>query len=73
MVSGFIRLFFDFLEYASIEDVTGFVSELNQLQKETLALFKNLLDQSIEESHILLHRVIVPIDEHKGAVLFEII
>ncbi|TOF11031.1 hypothetical protein, partial [Vibrio parahaemolyticus] len=68
--SGFIRLYFDFLEYASIEDVTNFVAELNPLQEENLGLFKKLLDQSVQESHILLHRVIVPIDEHKATILF---
>jgi hypothetical protein len=73
VVSGFIRIYFNFLEYASFEDVTKFVSELNQMQKETLVLFKKSLNQSAEESHILLHRVIVPIDEQKGALLFELI
>ncbi|MGU3191873.1 DUF3800 domain-containing protein [Vibrio cholerae] len=71
VVSGFIRLYFDFLEYASIEDVTNFVAELNPLQEETLGLFKKLHDQSVQESHILLHRVIVPIDEHKATILFD--
>ena len=70
VASGFIRLYFDFLEYASIEDVTNFVAELNPLQEENLGLFKKLLDQSVQESHILLHRVIVPIDEHKATILF---
>ena len=70
VVSGFIRLYFDFLEYASIEETTSFASELNPLQKETLVLFKRLIDQSVNEDHILLHRVIVPIDEHKASILF---
>ncbi|GLR63214.1 hypothetical protein [Marinospirillum insulare] len=70
VVSGFVRLFFDFLEYASIEEVASFTSELNPLQKETLLLFKRLIDQSVNEDHILLHRVIVPIDEHKATILF---
>ncbi|KRV69405.1 hypothetical protein AO721_10920 [Aeromonas veronii] len=70
VISGFFRLYFDFLEYASIEQVEDFVRELNTLQSETLTLFKKLLDQSINESHILLYRVIVPIDEHKGSILF---
>lgn len=70
VVSGFIRLYFDFLEYASIEEATSFTSELNPLQKETLLLFKRLIDQSVNEDHILLHRVIVPIDEHKATILF---
>ncbi|WP_421286546.1 DUF3800 domain-containing protein [Aeromonas veronii] len=70
VISGFFRLYFDFLEYASIEQVEDFVRELNTLQSETLTLFKKLLDQSINESHILLYRVIVPIDECKGSILF---
>lgn len=71
VISGFIRLYFDFLEYASIEEATIFSSDLNPLQKETLALFKHLIDQSVNEDHILLHRIIVPIDEHKGKILFD--
>ena len=70
VTSGIIRLYFDFLEYASIEEVTGFVHGLNPIQKDTLLLFKKLIDKSVEECHILLHRVIVPIDEHKASILF---
>ncbi|MUK62710.1 hypothetical protein GNP81_16410 [Aliivibrio fischeri] len=69
VTSGFIKLFFNFLEYASIEDVNRFIASLNPLQKQTMSLFKDLLDKSIEECHIFLHRVVVPIDEHKASIL----
>lgn len=72
VVAGFIRLYFNFLEYASIDEVSVFTSNLNNLQKDNLELFKKLLARSIEESEILLHRVIVPIDEHKAFTLLKI-
>jgi hypothetical protein len=69
VTAGFIRLFFNFLEYASVEEVNVFLGELNPRQKETMSLFKLLLDKSVEECHMLLHRVVVPIDEHKASLL----
>jgi hypothetical protein len=70
VLSGFIRLYFGFLEFASIEEVISFNNELNPLQKRTLSLFINLLDKSVDECHLLLHRVLSPIDEHKATILF---
>jgi hypothetical protein len=70
VLSGFIRLYFGFLEFASIEEVISFNNKLNPLQKRTLSLFKTLLDKSVDECHLLLHRVLSPIDEHKAKILF---
>lgn len=70
VLSGFIRLYFGFLEFASIDEVISFNNELNPLQKRTLRLFKNLLDKSVDECPLLLHRVLSPIDEHKATILF---
>nr|WP_176453902.1 hypothetical protein [Aliivibrio wodanis] len=71
VVCGFIRLYFDFLEFSSINEVEKFSVGLNHLQKTNLQLFFSLIDNSINEAALLLHRVIVPIDEHKATVLNE--
>lgn len=69
VTAGFIRLYFNFLEHASIDEVNLFMDSLNPIQKETMSLFKELLDKSVKECHILLHRVVVPMDEHKASIL----
>lgn len=71
VTAGFIRLYFNFLEYSSIEEVSLFIDSLNPTQKQTMSLFKELLDKSVEECHILLHRVVVPMDEHKASILLD--
>lgn len=69
VIAGFIRLYFDFLEFSTVEQINLFHSELNPIQKDTMVLFKKLLDKSIEECPILLHRVVVPADEYKASIL----
>ncbi|WP_321346217.1 DUF3800 domain-containing protein [Halopseudomonas oceani] len=69
VIAGFIKIYFDFLEYSDIDEAESFTSTLNPLQKNNLVLFQKLLDASVEECHLFLHRVIVPIDEHKASLV----
>ena len=70
VLAGFMRLYFGFLEYASIEEVVLFKNELTPLRKRNLSLLKSLLDKSVDECPLLLYRVLPLIDENKATILF---
>ena len=69
VIAGFVMLYFDFLEYASIEEIIQFNSQLSPLQKNIMDSFSSMLDISDDECPGFFHRVIAPIDDHKASIL----
>lgn len=70
VISGFMFLFFNYIEASTPIEVQNFQSTLSASQKTTLNLFKKNLDRAVDECHLFHHRVIVPGDEEKAGLLF---
>ncbi len=70
IIAGFFFLFFNYIENSSVQEVENFTFTLNNLQKETLHLFKKNLDKATNECNLFIYRTIVPSDEIKCGLLF---
>lgn len=69
VISGFVRLYFDFLEYIPVADVNPFIDNLDSNEKDTLLSFKTLIDSTVEECGLLVFRTSTPLAEHKASIL----
>ena len=71
VVAAFFKHYYAFIEASDISEVRSFREGLTPMQRGNLNLFSQLIDKSTDECKLFLHRVIVPQDEVKAAILFQ--